>query len=373
MKIPFTTEQFLEVFKNYNQVVFPMQIIFYVISALAIYLAIKPNPLSDKTISIILAFLWLWMGIVYHLIFFTEINKAAYLFGTLFIIQGILFYIFGVFQNKLSFNFRPDKFGITGIILMLFALIIYPILGYFLGHVYPSSPTFGLPCPTTIFTFGFLLLNIKKTPLIILIIPFVWSIIGFMAALQFGIIEDTGLLIASLVTVSLLIYRNTQLHISKYLINCFLLTIPILLWNIILANKLPKSSLPEIFLNNISSFITYGENISRTIMFILIFLMPLKILTTTQKKGVALFGAGTLVYFASWLILIYFPNSMWSKSVFGLLAPAYTPLFWLIGIGLIGDSLYFNIPYRRRIYFLVVIVFLIFHNWHTYLIYFRTH
>ena len=108
-------------------------------------------------------------------------------------------------------------------------------------------------------------------------------------------------------------------------------------------------------------------------MFTFIFLMPLRISTTAQKKGFALYVAGTLVYFASWLILMYFPKSMWSKSVLGLLGPAYTPLFWLIGIGLIGDSLYLNIPYSRWLYFLVVIVFLIFHNWHTYLIYFRTH
>ncbi len=213
MKPPFTLEQFLKVFENYNQAVFPMQIVLYLISAVAIYLVIKSNAKSDKIISIILSFLWLWMGIVYHIIFFTAINKAAYLFGGAFIIQAILFLVFGVFQNKLSFNFKKDKYGITGISFILFALILYAVLGYFFGHIYPSSPTFGLPCPTTIFTFGFLLLNIKRCPVAILIIPFVWSVIGFMAAFQFGIFEDTGLIVASLITTSLLIYRN------KFIVN----------------------------------------------------------------------------------------------------------------------------------------------------------
>lgn len=216
MKIPFTIEQFLSVFKTYNQAVFPMQVVFYLISTIVIYLIIKPNQKSDKVISIILAFFWLWMGIVYHLIFFTAINKAAYLFGALFILQSILFIYLGVFQNKLSFKLRSDIYGITGIILILFALIIYPILGYFLGHVYPFSPTFGLPCPTTIFTFGLLLSNIKKCPLSILIIPFIWSIIGFQAAFQFGILEDTGLLVSSLVTISLLLFRNRILFPPKF-------------------------------------------------------------------------------------------------------------------------------------------------------------
>lgn len=211
MQIPFTREQFLEVFRNYNLAVFPMQVIFYLISATAIYLAIKPNPISSKIISLILSFFWIWMGIVYHLIFFTAINNVAYLFGAFFIVQGILFLIFGVFQNKLSFQFQKDKYGIAGIVLIVFALLIYPVLGYSFGHIYPASPTFGLPCPTTIFTFGLLLLNIKKCPVAILIIPFIWSMVGFMAAFQFGIMEDIGLLLASLVTVSLLIYRNKTL------------------------------------------------------------------------------------------------------------------------------------------------------------------
>jgi hypothetical protein len=161
--------------------------------------------------------------------------------------------------------------------------------------------------------------------------------------------------------------------IKKYFFNCFLLTIPVLLWDYIFTNKLPKAFQPEIFWNNIPSFIIYGENISRVVMFIFISLMPLKVITNKQKKGMVLYVIGTLLYFMGWVILMYFPNTSWSNSVLGLLAPAYTPLFWLIGIGFIGNELYFNIPFKRWLYFLLVIIFLIFHNWHTYLIYFRTH
>jgi Family of unknown function (DUF6064) len=211
MKPPFTLEQFLGVFESYNQEVFPMQIVFYLLSIFAVYLVLKPNAYSDKIISFIVAFLWLWMGIVYHLIYFTVINKLAYFFGAFFIVQSLLFVVLGAFQGRFRFRFQKDKYKITGIILILFALIIYPILGYFFGHIYPSSPTFGLPCPTTIFTFGILLLNEKKCPISILIIPFLWSIIGFMAAFQFGILEDTGLIVASLIGTTLLIYRNTIL------------------------------------------------------------------------------------------------------------------------------------------------------------------
>lgn len=46
--------------------------------------------------------------------------------------------------------FTAEQFyGMTGSLLMLYAMMIYPALGYFLGHVYPKAPTFGVPCPTT--------------------------------------------------------------------------------------------------------------------------------------------------------------------------------------------------------------------------------
>lgn len=210
MKTPFTVEQFFGIFSNYNQTVFPLQIIFYLISFIAIYLTFKPTSQSDKIISGILAFFWLWMGIVYHLIFFTAINKAAYLFGGVFILQGILFLTFGVFQNKLSFKFHAGLYGLIGIVMIFFALIVYPVLGTTLGHIYPSSPTFGLPCPTTIFTFGLLLLTYKNCPVAIYIIPFIWSVFGLSAAFNFGILEDISLIISGLLTICLLSFRNKK-------------------------------------------------------------------------------------------------------------------------------------------------------------------
>jgi|WetSurMetagenome_2_1015567.scaffolds.fasta_scaffold118638_2 hypothetical protein len=216
MNTPFTIEQFLDVFRNYNTSVFPMQFVFYLLCIIVIFLAVKNK--SHKTINSILSFFWLWMGVVYHIIYFSPINKAAYAFGTLFIVQSILILYFGVFKNKLSLGFEKNIYGFTGILLMLYALIIYPYIGYLLGHSYPYSPTLGLPCPTTIFTLGVFLWSDKKFPLTVIIIPFVWSVIGFMAAMNFGIKEDIGLLIAGVLTLIMLILKNkkyTAAHLQQ--------------------------------------------------------------------------------------------------------------------------------------------------------------
>jgi len=208
MKLPFTIDQFLQVFKNYNQSIFPLQIFFYLLAFTIVFLSVKRIIATDVIINSILAFFWLWMGLVYNILFFTTINQAAYLFGGIFILQGILLLYYGVIKKKLSYQFQSDRFGLIGSLLIVYALIIYPLLGYFAGHSFPSSPTFGVPCPTTIFTFGIFLWSSKKMPWMILIIPFFWSIVGFTAAFKLGIWEDSGLFLAGVLSTGILLLRK---------------------------------------------------------------------------------------------------------------------------------------------------------------------
>lgn len=207
MKLPFTADQFLEVFKTYNLNIWPLQLLFILLAVFCIVFVFRKTSNSDKLISVILGFLWLWMGIVYHIIYFSSINEAAYFFGALFVVQGIFFIYFGFFRNYLIFERDKTAGTYSGILLMTFALIFYPILGYFFGHVYPVSPTFGLPCPTTIFTLGILLL-IKPVKIKLMIIPLIWSLIGFTAAIKLGIYEDTGLLAAGIITITVFIQER---------------------------------------------------------------------------------------------------------------------------------------------------------------------
>jgi hypothetical protein len=54
---------------------------------------------------------------------------------------------------------------VLGVALIAYAVVIYNALGYVLGHSWPNLPVFGVaPCPTTIFTFGMLLLATGPLP-----------------------------------------------------------------------------------------------------------------------------------------------------------------------------------------------------------------
>ena len=159
--------------------------------------------------------------------------------------------------------------------------------------------------------------------------------------------------------------------ITHYLLNCMLLLLPIMAWNMIFTSKLPQAYSQEVFWKDIPPFIGTGENLFRLLVFILPLLMPLRIETQSQRLGLWLYIIGTAIYFLSWLVQMYFPQSAWSLSVFGFLAPAYMPLIWLVGIGLLGSTLYFSSPYCSWMYILTSLIFIGFHLSHALTVYLR--
>ncbi|MGB8374869.1 MAG: DUF6064 family protein [Salegentibacter sp.] len=210
-ELPFSSEQFLEVFGKYNLDVWPMQILLYFLGIAAFILTVFRLKNSASYINGILAFMWLWMGVAYHWWHFAPVNPAAYLFGILFVLQGLIFLWFSIFRSdRLVYKFNLSLSGIAGILFLLYAFLIYPRLSAHFGHSYPQSPTFGLPCPTVIFTFGILLFAGKAFPKFVAFIPFLWSLIGFSAAISLGIKEDIGLIVAGISGLILLFFKFRQ-------------------------------------------------------------------------------------------------------------------------------------------------------------------
>ncbi|HEX6943286.1 MAG TPA: DUF6064 family protein, partial [Gemmatimonadaceae bacterium] len=98
-----------------------------------------------------------------------------------------------------------DTAGLLGALVILFALVIYPSLGWLAGHRYPAAPTFGLPCPTTVFTFGLMLWAQPALPRRVFIIPVLWSVVATVAAFQLGMVEDFSLPLAAIVASAVMV------------------------------------------------------------------------------------------------------------------------------------------------------------------------
>jgi hypothetical protein len=208
MSVPFTRDEFFDVFRQYNEAVWPMQWVLYASALVALAGILLRRRDSRRAVSLILAALWAWMAIAYHLVFFATINRSAIVFGGLFLIQAGLFGWLGAVGGKLRFRPRIDFAASAGVVLIGYGLVVYPLLNRFSAHPYPESPTFGLPCPTTIFTFGMLCFLERSFPRSILVVPLIWSVIGGSAAFLLGVPQDLALLVAGVASLGLLLQRQ---------------------------------------------------------------------------------------------------------------------------------------------------------------------
>ena len=153
--LPFGRQEFLEVFGRYNIAVWPAQLLLYAVALVIVALILRRERRS--VVVALLATLWLWTGVVYHLLFFSEINPAARYFGIAFIAQAVLLLATDRRQTA-SGEWGTPIARSTGKVLIAYALVGYPLIGSLAGQTYPTVVTLGLPCPTTIFTIGVLLI-----------------------------------------------------------------------------------------------------------------------------------------------------------------------------------------------------------------------
>lgn len=194
MTLPFTTAEFFQVFSAYNQAVWPVQAFLMLLAVALSAIALLGLRGAGRVVAYGLALLWVWLGLGYHLAFFQAINPAAPVFAALSLLAAAAFVWRGLHTQPLRFHRRMDAGKLLGLIVVAFALIGYPLVGALAGHRYPAAPTFGVPCPTTIFTFGILQMAHPPVPRLVLVAPMLWATIGAIAAFSLGVTQDLALL-----------------------------------------------------------------------------------------------------------------------------------------------------------------------------------
>ena len=202
--MPFSRDAFLDAFATYNNAFWPLAVILWVATLLALMLHPRERAGTGGVFGL-LAIQWAWSGLAYHAAIFSHINPAAWLFAALFVAQACLLAWHSLVDRRLEFSSEPSMQVVIGHALVAYGLL-YPVLALAGGHVYPRVPTFGVPCPTTIVTAGFLTLLRGRVPVTFAIVPLMWALIGGSSAFLLGVPADLGLLIAGAV----LAYRTVS-------------------------------------------------------------------------------------------------------------------------------------------------------------------
>ncbi len=199
-------------FTAYNEAIWPVQVALLVLALALVTVALRGGRVSGRMAYAGLTVLWAWCGGVFWFAFYARhAGPVGYLFGAAFLVQAVLFARAALVERASIVQLRADGYGLAGATFIAFALLVYPLLASALGQHYPAQPTFGAPCPMTIFTFGMLLLAAGRVPGHLLAIPFIWSLLGIFPVVRAGVLEDIGLIAAGLVGLPLLLVHNRRL------------------------------------------------------------------------------------------------------------------------------------------------------------------
>lgn len=193
--IPFSPQQFHQVFADHNLAIWPAQIVALLVGAAAAFGALRGGRGWSRATAFALALLWLFTGVVYHGLFFAAVNPAAPAFAAAFVLQAGLLVRAGM-GKRLAFGAADPFRTAIGVMLAVYGAILHPAIGLALDG-YPNAALFGVtPCSVTLFTLGLLLLGREPVPVWLLPVPLLWSLIGGSAAILIDVPQDWVLLAA---------------------------------------------------------------------------------------------------------------------------------------------------------------------------------
>ncbi len=206
---------FFQFMTKYNTAIWPMQIVFYVLSALCIYTSLHKLKYSDIINIVILSSLWIWNGAITLLVYFTSFHDQYYLWGPIWIAQGVLISYHGIIKKQIRFKLKKDVYSFIGLTFIAYALILYPLIGAWLGHPFPKGPIFGAaPCPTVIFTFSLFLFSENRVNPYLLYFPLLWALMSLYPIIGMGIYADIGEIVAAIIAFALILKKNKNILIS---------------------------------------------------------------------------------------------------------------------------------------------------------------
>ena len=210
--MPFTASEFLDVFAAYNEALWPLALALWVFTAAVFAMFVARAHVWLPFPMLLLAGHWLWAGILYHALFFTAVNPAAWLFAALFVLQAVFFIVAA--SSGLVVAVRLGSWRHVVSSSLIFYSLVYPAIVWADGFLYPRMPTFGVPCPTVILTIGFLI-AVSSSSILLSVIPVAWSMLGVSAVRSFGVHADLVLPAAGALLVIDLIQRRS--HFMKKL------------------------------------------------------------------------------------------------------------------------------------------------------------
>jgi hypothetical protein len=206
----FSPRTYYRLFELYNAEWWPLHILALALGAAVLLLWRRGGDRAGHAIAAILALCWLWVASAFHWQRYASINWAASYFALAFALEGVLLLWLGTVRDRLTMAPPSLMRQRAGLGLVLFALLLFPLIGPLLGRSWTQAEVFAMaPDPTALATLG-ILLSVGTRPVWVLFpIPVVWCLIsgatlGAMESPDSAIVPISALLAVGLAVVGAL-------------------------------------------------------------------------------------------------------------------------------------------------------------------------
>ena len=207
--LPFDADALFATFAQQNRALWPAPAVVLMLALGAIVLAVRPPPWGAKVIGTVVAAGWLWVAIGWHFLVFAGLNFMAPLYGAAFWPRDAPCLVDLARPTRVSLAPRPLRLG--GLALAVVAVVGYPLVDRFTGLDWAAVRVAGLaPCPTALLTMSFLLLSDGRKPLLLLLIPVLWTLVAGASGWSLGIPHDAVLPLASIAAISVMLWDNRR-------------------------------------------------------------------------------------------------------------------------------------------------------------------
>ncbi|SFQ03090.1 hypothetical protein SAMN05216229_11017 [Geopseudomonas sagittaria] len=175
----FAPRTYYRLFELYNLELWPLQLLALALGLAVLVLARRGGERAGRASAVILVLCWLWVAWGFHWQRYASINLAAGYFALAFVVQAALLLWSGVLRGRLAPPSPTRLQKRAGLVLLLFALLVFPAIGPLLGRSWTQAELFGMaPDPTALATLGVLLLVGGRPAWGLWPIPVAWCLLS---------------------------------------------------------------------------------------------------------------------------------------------------------------------------------------------------
>lgn len=191
----FSPRAYWRLIERHDEALWPAQLLTLLLGIAILWFLLRPRPWSHRLIAGGLAVLWGWVAWSFLWERYATINWAAVYMAPLFALQAVLLASAG---GRLRWSFDRTGRGSGGLALFLYALVLHPLTAPLLGRSIRGAEVFGItPDPTAIATVGLVLMAAGRWSWLLLVIPLLWCLVGWLTLYGMGAAESWVMLAAA--------------------------------------------------------------------------------------------------------------------------------------------------------------------------------